>query len=148
MKRRKSFAEYSVFFRRLFFDRSVDVKLQLFRYVIVGGLCFVVDASLLYIITEMGVHYLVSSALSFLVALSVNYLLSTRFIFMNARVGRRLEMVAYTLIAVTGLLFTEALMYFFTDFAGWYYLHSRAASAFIVLIWNFAARKLLLYRSA
>lgn len=141
-------AEDRALLRRLLFDRDASVKLQLFRYVIVGGLCFVVDTSLLYVITEMGVYYLISSALSFLAALAVNYLLSTRFIFTNARVGRRFEIAAYALIAVTGLLFTEVLMYLFTDFAGWYYLYSRAASAVIVLVWNFAARKWLLYRGA
>jgi hypothetical protein len=37
-------------------------------------------------------------------------------------------------------------MYVLTDIAGFYFMFSKAMSAAVVLIWNFTARKMLLYR--
>ena len=51
----------------------------------------------------------------------------------------------YGIIGMIGHLITEGLMYLFTDVFGLYFLISKIIAAAIVLVWNFAARKVVLY---
>ena len=57
-----------------------------------------------------------------------------------------MEFVVFAVIAVCGLVITEALMWTFTEKLGWYYMISKAVAAIIVLFWNFFMKKILLYK--
>jgi putative flippase GtrA len=111
-----------------------------------GVLSFLLDAGLLYVITEAGVYYLHSAAISFVIVFFFNFLLARKFIF--PKCGRSLlgETVSYMGIAVVGLALTEICMYIFTEFFGVYYIFSKFLASVIVLLWSFSARKFWLYR--
>ncbi|MDR1943504.1 MAG: GtrA family protein [Synergistaceae bacterium] len=117
-----------------------------FRYCVLGGIAFFIDASILYLLTENGVYYIISSAVSFVIVLIIHFVISKNFVFKECKMPLRAEIFFYSVIALAGLALTEACMYFFTDVAGIYYLFSKVITTFIVLIWNFASRKLWLYR--
>ena len=55
------------------------------------------------------------------------------------------EFNLFMLISTIGLVFTEILLYFFTDICGIHYLISKIISAVIVLFWNFLARRVMFY---
>ena len=56
---------------------SGNLFVQLIRYFVSGGVAFVVDASLLYILTEwLGFHYLLSTVLSYSFGLVITYMFS------------------------------------------------------------------------
>ncbi len=133
---------------RLFVLPTRNAALQLLRYLFVGGVAFLADAGALYLLEKAGLHYLVAAAAAFLVGLTVNFLLSKKFVFTEdpRRVGRAGEFVAYGLIGLAGLAITELVMYLLTGVFGLYFMLSKIVSAAIVLLWNFAARKLILYR--
>lgn len=122
--------------------------MQFFRYIFVGGASFVTDYVLLRIITEAGVYYLISGAISFVAGLAVNYALSKLLVFQNKTSGaeQAKEIFVFAVVAVTGLALTEGFMWFFTEKLLWHYMISKIAAAIIVLFWNFFAKKLLLYR--
>lgn len=132
----------------LFVTPTRSTPVQLFRYAFVGGIAFLADAGTLFLLETAGLHYLFAAALAFLVGLTVNFLLSKRFVFSEdaRRVGRAGEFVAYGLIGLAGLGLTELIMYLMTGVLGVYFMLSKIVSAAIVLLWNFAARKLFLYR--
>ena len=132
----------------LFINPTEDTFIQFFRYIFVGGAAFVTDYVLLHIITEAGIHYLVSGAISFIAGLCVNYALSKLLVFSNKATGKEKakEFIVFAVIAVFGLFITEALMWIFTEKLGWYYMLSKAAAAIIVLFWNFFMKKILLFR--
>lgn len=55
---------------------------EILRFLIVGGGCFLMEYVLLYMLTEfVGIPYLTSSAIAFLVSLLVNYLLCVTVVF-------------------------------------------------------------------
>lgn len=118
---------------------------QFLRYIAVGGISFVVDAGVLFM-TEPLAGHLIGAAIAFVVGLVVNFILSKLFVFAKASVNPKVEFLTYVLIGLVGLGLTELLMYTLTDWLGFYFMFSKVITAAIVLAWNFAARKMILYR--
>lgn len=133
-------------FNMLFRAETENVFIQFFRYIFVGGFAFLADAAVLWF-CEMFMNYMIAAAIAFVVGLTVNYILSVRLVFSgNERIaGKAAEFIIYGIIGAAGLVITEAVMYFFTGICGLYFLLSKIAAAAIVLVWNFAARKKILY---
>ena len=122
---------------------------QLFRYIIVGGIAFLVDYGLLFLLTEyFHFHYLLSATISFIAGLIVNYAISTRWIFRNSKLDNRMmEFIIYSLIGVIGLLVNNAMLYLLTDCIHIHYMLSKPITAAIVMAWNFIGRKIILFKS-
>ena len=132
---------------KLFRERTDDIFLQFFRYIFVGGTAFIVDFFFLYFFSDIcGIYYLMSAVLSFIISVLVNYIMSTRWVFNQDNIGNKvLEFNLFILISTIGLVFTEILLYFFTDIVGLYYLVSKIIASIIVLFWNFLARRVMFY---
>jgi len=123
---------------------------QFARYLIVGGVAFAVDFATLAALTEAaGLHYLVSAAVAFLAGLGVNYILSRAWVFGESRVkNAAAEFALFALIGVVGLALNETIIWTVSAIAGRSYLLGKLASAGLVLLWNFGARKYFLFRNA
>ena len=135
-------------FKRLFYGTTDRLLVQFVRYFFVGGFAFVVDFGLLYILTEYaGLHYLLSATLWFISGLLVNYIISCIWVFSNSKFKNRLvEFLFFAAIGVMGLLLNDALIWLFTDCIGTHYMFSKIVAAAIVYLWNFFARKYLVFR--
>lgn len=136
-------ARYSL--RNLLLESTNNSLIQFFRYAIVGGISFAVDAICLYLLERIGLYYLISAIIGFIIGLILNYLLSKRFVFTEKSQSRIKEFIAYASIGAVGLLLTELFLYVFVDFIDLNLILSKIIAAAIVLIWNYAARKFLLY---
>lgn len=117
------------------------------QYAVVGGTCTLIDFVLLYLLTTKGgVHYLVSSSISFVIGVVVNWVLCTYWIFEFHKVQRQsMEFMYYVLISAVGLGLNALLMWLFTDGCGLWFMASKLIAAGITLFYNFFARKLLLH---
>lgn len=117
------------------------------RYAAVGGLAFALDYSVLLIATALwGLPYLISAALGFCGGLVMNYVLSVRYVFQRRRSSSGWnEFRVFTIIGVVGLTLNEAIMWALTDGVGLHYSYSKLAAAGSIYVWNFAARKHLLF---
>ncbi len=131
----------------LFKESTDNIFLQFFRYLFVGGFAFIVDFSLLYFFSEFcGIYYLISAILSFAISLIVNYILSTHWVFNKNQIDNKvMEFNVFALIGIIGLIFTEILLYLFTDVFGLYYMLSKIITTAIVMFWNFLARRIMFY---
>lgn len=131
----------------LFRGKTDNTFFQLFRYTFVGGLAFVVDFGLLYLLTEFAnFHYLTSAAIAFVAGLVVNYVLSKLWVFNKSSYKNKVaEFLMFALIGVIGLGFTELLMWLFTDIFGAYYIISKILTTMLVYFWNFFARKFMIF---
>jgi putative flippase GtrA len=136
--------------RALFVAETQNTYIQLFRYLWVGGVAFVVDIGILALLTEIfSVHYLVSGAIAFLFGLSTNFIISVFWVFPQSSVSSRFaEFTVFAAVGIVGLLLNEAIMWTFTDLLHFHYIFSKVVSTIIVFLWNFTARKFLLYRAS
>ncbi len=134
---------------KLFRGDTDSWLIQLFRYIIVGGVAFLVDYGLLYVLTEfMHLYYLISATISFILGLAVNYLISTNWVFRHSKLSNRMvEFTVYSIIGVIGLLINNFLLYFFTDYLHIHYMISKLITAILVMGWNFFGRKLILFKN-
>jgi putative flippase GtrA len=114
----------------------------------VGGVAFLVDIGLLYVLTEFaGVYYLISAAIAFLFGLLTNYCLSRLWVFDRRTLKNvTMEIAIFAAIGIVGLGLNEVILWFAREKIHFHYLVAKGISAGIILIWNFGVRKLLLFR--
>ena len=134
-------------FHGIFIDETDNELIQLFRYCFVGGGAFLVDFSTYCVLIWAGLNYLVSGVLSFLLSFAFNFLLSRWFVFKNAHSEKiqSKELILVCAISVIGLLITECLLFGLTHLLHTGYQLSKIIASIIVLIWNYCARKKLVY---
>lgn len=120
---------------------------QLFKYTFVGGIAFIFDFGLLYILTEyFNIYYLVSAGIAFIAGVLITYIFSITWVFDIRRIqNKHLELGLFIILSVIGLLLTELFMWFFTEKVSFHYLNSKIISSAIVLFWNFFSKKILLF---
>lgn len=133
---------------KIFLQPTNNSLIQLFRYCFVGGFAFIVDAGGLFVLTEYaGIYYLLSATISFILGLVVNYLLSTAWIFKKSKLSNRwTEFLIYSVIGVVGLGLNTLSLWLFTDCLHIYYMLSKIITAALVMLWNFFARKIILFK--
>lgn len=132
----------------LFIEDTDNTIIQFFRYIFVGGISFVVDAGVLFIVKNLGLNYLLAAAIGFAVGLAMNFSLSKKFIFTKKSNVKdsKAEFLVYALIGIGGLIITEILMYVLTDKLGLYFMISKIFVTAVTLVWNYSARKIILYK--
>lgn len=135
--------------KNILIEKTNNLSLQFIRYVFVGGIAFVADYATLWCFTEyLHFHYLISASIAFIAGLAVNYILSTIWVFSKPVFTNKIvEFLLFGVIGVIGLILNGIIMYLLTDKCGVHYMVSKLASTVTVFIWNFAARRFLLYKN-
>jgi len=126
------------------------------RYLIVGGTAFLVDYGTLFLtktyvfngMGDLGVY--VATAAGFIAGLVYNYILSLIFVFKSAKEKNKGKTVGaflvFAVIGVIGFFMTEGGMYVGYQLLHINYMIVKLFVAAVVLIWNYAARKLLIFK--
>lgn len=144
-----------------FTQKSGKLSVQFLRYIVVGGIATVADVGVVMLTANLwGMAEIASNVCGFAAGLIVNYFISILWVFEKSRVtGRVGEFLAYGAIGLVGLLLRagiilllQGLMAAAPFFDTWIFspfnnvLRTCTAIA-VVLVYNFVARKLLLYRN-
>ena len=121
---------------------------EFIRYFAASLLALIVDAGVLWLLTSVvGVSYIISGAISFVLGLILVYVLSITWVFDSRAVNSRVaEFGVFLLIGLVGLAINEGVLWLATDVLGLYYLMSKLLSVILVFSWNFGARKYTLFR--
>ena len=124
-----------------------DLVAQAGKYFVVGGVCTLIDFSLLFVLTHyFRINYLQASVISFMSATVLNYYLCTYWIFKIRTVeNRNVELLYYTIITAVGLGINSLLIWVFTAYLGYYFMLSKLLATFVTYWWNFGARKYFLH---
>jgi putative flippase GtrA len=130
----------------LLVDKTNILFLQFMRYTLVGGLAFLVDFGLYYVLTEYaGFHYILSATISFVAGLLVNYFISTCWIFGTSSFKKVIEFLLFSLTGIIGLGLNDLFIWFFTDKCRIHYLLSKLIAVVLVYSWNFLSRRYLIF---
>ncbi len=142
-------------------EKMKNLLNQIIRFGIVGIICFFIDFGITIGFTnQLGVHYMISKFLGFVISAVVNYLLSIKFVFTHKKeMGKGKEFTVFLILSAIGLVINEAVMYVCIDVI---YRHSASLQALIsdplmvsastivatgvVMVYNFISRKLFLER--
>jgi putative flippase GtrA len=133
--------------KALLANKTDNIFVQLFRYTFVGGIAFIVDFGLLFILTSyVGFHYQLSAVISFVAGLVANYLMSRIWVFSasDSRPGKFYEFMLFSAVGVIGLCLNSIIIYLFTELVCIYYLFSKIISTIVVFLWNFFGRRYLM----
>ena len=153
--------------KELFVNKTNNTMIQFFRSLFVGGIATVADMAVMILFREL-VRMPESGAAvcGFIVGLAVNYIISTFWVFAKAKVkNRALDFIVFAVIGIIGLGLTQLIIepfsvegIFGTGFfvkngifgplipKDKYYIVGKVIAVVIVYMWNFFARKLILYR--
>ena len=124
---------------------------QFVRYLVTGGLAFVVDFGLfalcLYVLDW---HYLLANLVGLVAGLVLNYAMSIVWVFTACKrtleKQKAAEFVLFALVGIAGVGINQLLMYLMVDGMALNEMLSKIIAAALVLMWNFGARKLLLFK--
>ena len=119
---------------------------QIIKFGFVGVTAFVIDAGLLFLLTEFcGIHYLISGMISFTASVIYNYILSVKWVFDAKKdANKTQEFIVFIVLSVIGLGINQLFMWLFVDMMHIYYMLSKIIATVIVMVYNFITRKIFL----
>lgn len=119
---------------------------KILKFGIVGGLAFIIDYSLLYVLTEfLSIHELVSAMIAFIISLIFNYILSIKWVFDVKKKQTTKEIIIFVILSTVGLGINE-LIILIGSLINIHYMISKLVATIIVMIYNFITRKTLVER--
>jgi putative flippase GtrA len=114
------------------------VYLNLFRYILVGGLGATIHLSILLALVEIaGSEPLPASVIGFLFSLLCSYWLNAIWTFSSPQQEHRKTSVRYIAVAVMGLCLNMFIMFLMVNVLGVWYLAGQGVAAVLVPIHNF-----------
>jgi putative flippase GtrA len=128
-------------------EETDNTFIQFFRYLFVGGFAFIIDYAASILAVRVFDIYEVSAAIiSFILGLTANYILSSLWIFRRRRIAKQsYDFMFFGLIGMIGMLLKAAIVWFLTEVPEMIIEFSNPLATGVVFIWNFLARKYLLY---
>ena len=119
--------------------------MELVRFAVTGGVCFVVEFLCLTLFVEL-VHMPVlwATALAFLISVAVNYALCVRWVFTGAKEGDNRVRAQFLLTSGMGLGLNELLMWLMNVRLGVQYQIAKVIATLIVMVWNYVTKRLVL----
>lgn len=129
-----------------FKDKTKNLLLQMFKFLLVGGLAFIIDYVTLIICKEVfNINVLISAAIAFTVSVIFNYVLSVTWVFdVDEKKSKKKNFIIFIVFSIIGLGLTELIMWFGVDILKISYLIVKIIATAIVMIFNFVTRKLFL----
>jgi len=120
---------------------------EICRYTVVGGGAFLLDFSLLYLLTEwVGFYYLISATFAFLGGIFFNYFLSTQWVFKYRRYSsKKVEFFIFLVVGLGGVILTDLGLFVITPLMNGNYLAAKIPTVGGVYFWNFFMRRQLLF---
>ncbi len=121
------------------------LKTQFVCYIFTALIAFVIDFSLLYLLTTyLHIFYLLSATLSFLISAMANYLFSIKFVFCKRSSCKiSTEICLFLLVTLIGLILNDLILWLITEKIGVFYLCSKIIAGLIVFFWSFFSRRYL-----
>jgi len=134
--------------KNLLVKKSDQISVSLLRSIPSSNISFALDFGILVFLTEViGLHYLLSNGIGFMVGTTLNYLLCIFWVFSRRSISNRhLEYWLFIVIGASGVGLNELFIWIFTEKLSIYYLYSKILAGSTVFFYNFFTRRYLLFR--
>ena len=124
-----------------------NIIIQFIKFSAVGIIATIADMAGLFLLKEaFGVEVLISSAISFSFSVIINYILSMSFVFEGKDKNKVREFLVFLLLAVTGLVINQLIMWAGSEKLNLYYMWVKVFATCVVLMYNFITRKIFIER--
>lgn len=118
---------------------------QIIKFGIVGFLAFIIDYSVFYLLTDIiGVHYIISSVVSFIASVILNYILSIKWVFDVNKKQTIKDLIIFMILSTIGLLINVLILWVSVEQFNIHHMIGKLIAVFIVMIWNFVTRKIFI----
>ncbi len=134
------------FLKRIFSNKPDTNFIQFLRYGVSSGIAFLIDFSLLALLTKLGVNVFISNMISFLVGLGVVYYFSIIWVFTGTkRKSKYIEFLVFAAVGIAALGVNELVLFMFYKKVGLHHLIAKIIAAGVTVIFNYILRKTILY---
>jgi len=122
---------------------------QILKFGVVGGLAFLIDYSILYVLTEFaGLHYLISGGISFTISVIFNYLMSIFWVFETKKdQNKTRQFLIFVILSIIGLGINQIVIWLLVEKLSIHYMIAKIAATAIVMVYNFITRKLIIEKN-
>lgn len=120
---------------------------EFWRYLAASVVALGLDFSLLWLLTsQVGLHYLTSSAISYSTGAVLHYAISVTLVFRERRLAdRRMEFAGFFAIGLLGLAANQLVMKAAVDGLGQSYLLGKVAATGVSFVLTFVTRRAVLF---
>ncbi len=140
---------------QIFFEKTNNTLIQFFRSLFVGGIATVVDFAATALVRELIFNgkdswqlRLLYVSCGFIAGLICNFILSCLFVFGKSEKTRQEEFLTFAVIGIMGLLLNYGIISFcslFISMEGLVFYVVKLFATLVTFIWNFFARKIIIY---
>ena len=129
--------------------RIVGRQGMLLRYAVVGAMAFAIDI-VVTLSAATVMHYLVANSIGFVIANVAQFLVAHGWVFRRPYEWSRLPLIYVATFAISalGLALSNGIVYAGIEWAGVGLAASKVVASGVVLVSNFALRRLTVYRNA
>jgi len=132
-----------------YFDKNKitsSIHKQVILYLISGGICFVVDMTILVFLVEiLKINVIISNSISVLISIYVAYLLNVKFIFQAGKFGLKKEISLFFIFSGISFFLNMFFLYMLVEIVLMWYVIAKLITTVIVAIFNFTTRKWLIF---
>lgn len=127
-------------------EKTVNLLVQIFKFVIVGGIATIIDWIIYYLFYKiLNFDPLVANIFSFSVSVIYNYVASVKWVFIvNKSKTKKKMFIEFMIFSIIGFILTELLLWLFIDLINMNEMISKIVATIIVMIFNFITRKIFL----
>lgn len=122
---------------------------QFFKFALAGGICAVLEMSILAALNNTfgSDNLLYFNAIAYIIAVVINYLISRTWVFERGKYSTNVEFLAFCGVATVGLGLNQMVFYFaLLQLGNALYLVAKMIAIVTVVIWNFFAKKNLVFK--
>ena len=133
------------FFKGKLNDKQKKLLMQIFKFIIVGGIATIIDWIIYYLLYNyLDFDPLVANILSYLLATIYNYFGSVKYVFNVNDKNMKKTFTIFLILSLVGLLLSELLIYLMINIMLMNKMLSKIFATMLVMIFSFITRKYFL----
>lgn len=115
---------------------------EIVRFGLAGGLSFILDFGILFILTDFcHINYLLSAFISFISSILLNYIICLIWVFKPQIPQTKKATFTFFITSIIGLILNQMILMLLVDVLGIYYLLSKLVSTSVVMMWNYVTKR-------